>query len=163
MVATCSGKETGGTDTILVRPNSSLTWGQTKRLLLFFACALSAVALYFWQLGAWLVLPFLGAELALLAGGFYACCLQARRGESIAIDGDRVWVESRGGRAVFPRAWLQVRLVPHAVDGRPSRLLVGAHGRFLQVGAFLVDGERERLARLVERAAARKGGQPAAA
>ena len=156
MVVRNSSQESGGDETITIKPNQSLTWSQTKRLLLLFLCVFLAVAGYFWQLGAWMVVPFLGAELALLAGAFYVHSLHSARGETIEFDGERVWFRTRAGRTGFPRAWLQVRLLKSPVGDRPNRLIVGAHGRFMQVGTFLHDRERERLASMVERAAAQR-------
>jgi uncharacterized membrane protein len=40
-------------------------------VLLFFAACFTAIAGYFAVVGAWLVLPFAGLELAVLMGGFY--------------------------------------------------------------------------------------------
>lgn len=156
MVVRNNCRETGGREQITIKPNRSLTWPQTKRLLLLFLCVFLSVAGYFWHLGAWMVVPFLGIELAVLAGAFYINSLHGARGESIEFDGDRVWLRTRTGRAGFPRAWLQVRLLRNPVGDRPNRLIVGAHGRFMQIGSFLHDRERERLASMVERAAAQR-------
>ena len=150
MVDWNSRQEVGGRKRIIVRPNRSLTWGQTKALLLLFACAFCVVAIYFWQLGAWMVMPFLGVELIVLAGAFYFNSLRGSRGESIEFDEDKVWIETRNGWVSFSRAWIQVRLIRNSVVGRPSRLILGAHGRFLQIGEFLHDRERVLLAALVE-------------
>ena len=156
MVVLSSCRESGERRTITVRPNRSLSWRQTKTLLLFFACVLSMVALYFWQLGAWMVMPFLGVELMVIVGAFYFHCLRSSRGESIEFGDEKVWIETREGRAGFSRPWVQVRLVGNSISGHPRRLIVGAHGRFLQIGSFLHDGEKELLAAVVEETATQR-------
>ena len=156
MVAWSARQDSGAGRTITVKPNRSLTWGQTKTLLLGFASALLAVAAYFWHLGAWMVIPFLGVELLLIAGAFYFHSLRSSRGESIEFDEENMWVKTGSGRTGFPRPWIQVKVVRTGVPGHPNRLLVGAHGRFLQIGTFLHDRERELLASLVEETAAQR-------
>jgi len=59
----------------IVRPNCALSWRTTKLVLLFFAGCFAALSAYFAAVGAWLVLPFAGLELAVLVAGFYLSAL----------------------------------------------------------------------------------------
>jgi len=135
---------------IVIRPNRSLTWRQAQ--LFFASIALVSLGIATWLavLGFWPVLPFAGAELALLAGALYACALRTHSAEVVSVDGSTVAVE-KGRRAPeqrweFPRAWTRVRLLRSAARWYPSRLVVGSHGRTVTVGEFLNEEERRHLA-----------------
>jgi len=137
-----------------VRPNCALSWRMTKYVVLCFACCFSAIGVYFASLGAWLVLPFAGLELVVLAGGFYLSSLAGHSREVIEIQGAVVRV-LRGGRrleqvAVFPANWTQVALQRDPRGWYPSRLLLRCHGRGFEIGANVVEEEREELAVALE-------------
>lgn len=132
-----------------LRPNCALSWRRTKWLVLFFACCLGLVGCYFAALGAWLVLPFAGLELVVLAGGFYLSALAGHRREVIEINGSDLRV-LRGGRrleevARLSRYWTQVSLLRDPRGWYPSRLLLRCHGGRYEVGVKLVEAEREEL------------------
>jgi uncharacterized membrane protein len=133
-----------------IRPNCALSWRATKYLVLFFACCFGAIGIYFASLGAWLVLPFAGLELFVLAGGFYFSSLAGHTREVIEIEGPVARV-LRGGRrpeqvAVFPANWTQVVLHRDPRGWYPSRLLLRCHGRGLEIGTKIVEAEKEELA-----------------
>lgn len=140
----------------VVRPNRSLSWPQAKRVYLTLASLCMLVAVGFSLMGYWLVLPFAGAEILLLAVGFYLCALSGCETEVIRIKRDRIAIEKgrESMRTVweFDRAWARIELVPARIEWYPSRLVIRSHGKQLQLGAFLTDGERERLARELKRA-----------
>jgi len=61
----------------------------------------------------------------------------------------------------FHPYWVKVRIEPGSWRGWPSRLLVGSHGREVEIGVFLNEDERQALAqRLMEllRTANARGG-----
>jgi uncharacterized membrane protein len=139
-----------GDCTFTVRPNCALGWVWMKRLFLLLAACIVAVATYFASLGAWLVLPFAGLELAVLAAGVY---LNARWGatrEVISLRGDDLRV-ARGRRTLeevarLPRHWTRVVLLRDPRGWYPSRLLLQCHGRRIEVASSLVESERVSLA-----------------
>ncbi len=95
--------------------------------------------------GAWLVLPFAGLEgLALVAA---VVCLGRHAGdfERICLTGDRLVVEVQELKALrryeFNPAWVRIVV---SDEGR-GRLAVRYHGRELQIGRHLAEGERRRL------------------
>jgi uncharacterized membrane protein len=138
-----------------VRPNCALSWRATKYLVLFFACCFGAVGVFFASIGAWLVLPFAGLELVVLAGGFYFSALAGHAREVIEIQGPVLRV-MRGRRrldevASFPANWTQVLLRRDPTGWYPSRLLLRCHGRRLEIAAMIVEAEREELAAALER------------
>ena len=137
-----------------VRPNCALSWRSTKLLFLFFTCCLGAVACYFVFLGAWFVLPFAGLELVVLGAGLYLNALSGHTREVIKIDGPVLRV-LRGRRqleeiARFPANWSWAVLQRDPTGWYPSRLLLGCHGKGLEVGSKLVEHEREELAEGVQ-------------
>jgi len=106
----------------IIRPNCALSWRITKLVLLFFSGCLVVVAAYFAALGAWLVLPFAGLELLVLAAGFYLNALAGHTREVIEIEGPvlaglaRSAVPGGGGRP-------SGQLGPGRAAARPSRLV----------------------------------------
>lgn len=146
---------TPGTDTpakveILVRPNRSLSAPAILALVAAVVLVSFTIGLGFWLMGAVLVLPFAGLEALLVGGVFWLLHRHQADHERIVIDDDQVEViSSRGGRESrerFQRYWVRVRTVP-AHGGRLPRVLLGSHGRFIEVGGVLDGPEREALSR----------------
>ncbi|MEK9942127.1 MAG: DUF2244 domain-containing protein [Gammaproteobacteria bacterium] len=136
----------GGRDfRLLIRPNCSL--GMLAAWLMFGLFALVAVGIgtYMVMLGAWPVLPFLGLELALLAIAFVMLQKRARFFDLLVSEGDEVCVTKRDGegdrKQRFHRYWMQVR-VASGPYWYPSKLLVGSHGQFTEIGAELTEEDR---------------------
>ena len=140
----------------VIRPNRSLSWTQMKLVYAALASLCMLVAIGFTLLGYWMVLPFAGAEVLLLAVGFYLCALSGRETEVIRIKDDRIAIEKGQERTrtvwELDRSWARIELLPPRIEWYPSRLVIRSHEKQLQLGAFLTDGERERLARELERA-----------
>ena len=131
---------------LVARRNNSL--GRGGRLGVFaFICVVSVgIATAFASLGAWLILPFAGLEMAGLFLAFRYVDRHAGDYELIAIDGDRVQVESyEGGRRQrheFNRQW--ARLV---VVGEGERVALRSHGQELEIGRFVGAERRLEIAR----------------
>ncbi len=139
----------------VIRPNRSLTWPQTKLVCFSLASVCLLVAILFSAAGFWPVLPFAGAEVVVLVMAFYLCARSGRAIEVVCVWEDRVAVEKGppGTRRIceFQRPWARVALQPARIARHPSRLLVGSHGKQVQLGAFLTEDERRRLAGELER------------
>lgn len=133
-----------------IRPNRSLSWRGAKLFYAGMVAISLTIALGFASLGYWPVLPFAGAELLVLGCALYLCALDGKRREIVLVDDATVEVEK--GRttlersASFARAWTRVRVARPSVAWYPSRLLLGSHGREVEVGQFLNEEEREKLA-----------------
>jgi uncharacterized membrane protein len=133
-----------------VRPNCALTWRSTKRLFLGFGFCLAGVGCYFVSQGAWMVLPFAGLELVALGAGLYFSALSGHTREVVEISGAQLHI-LRGRRrleevASMPRYWTRVVLSRDPSGWYPSRLFLRCHGRRVEVGAKLIEAEREQLA-----------------
>lgn len=138
-----------GTATVAVFPHRSLS---RAGLALYFAVQ-SAATLGFAGLAAWrgIVLAPLYAVLVLV---LLAWCLQrvvraGGNGVIVSVTAQRMQIRQAGdGRLLgsFHPHWASLRLVSGRWPGWPSRLVVGSHGREVEIGAFLNDAERRELA-----------------
>ncbi len=119
-----------------------------------------AIALRLAVLGFWLVLPFTLIELALVYYMVNRIQRHANYVEKIRIDGEQVAVfhlgpGSRYDDAQFPLYWVKVDLRASSHRWYPHRLLLGASGRWVEVGSCLTDTERGCLADAVRQTIAR--------
>ena len=100
-------------------------------------------------LGFWPVLPFAGAEMALLGWALYSSMQRRFEHETIDISETEVVIRySRGepARVVFPRHWARVKIRRPNSPLHRSRLVIESHGRAYEVGKFLTEEERHQLA-----------------
>lgn len=135
---------------LTLAPNRSIS---AQGLLMFFG-AVSFVALaaagYFALHGLWVPLPLAGLELTALGLCLWYVRKRDNRAERVEIASDAVCVLRRGRRGTrrwdFSPAWTRVRLARGAHRWYPKRLLIGAQGNELELGAFLNDDERNEAA-----------------
>lgn len=144
----CAGESTGAF-VFQSRPNHSLSRSQERLAFWSLAALCFTSAIGFALLGFWLILPFAGLEIGLLAWAFEA--LRSREGdfESLVIDGDVVVLEwqagSRSGRRELNRRWARV-VCDCRPPGRNCHLSVSSHGHATEVGQYLSDEARLQLA-----------------
>ncbi len=107
------------------------------------------------MLGAWPVLPFLGLEVAVLGVVFLMLQRRSTFYDLVEARGDdiRFCQRSRHGEisGSLNRYWTQVTLSAGNY-WYPSRLLVGSHGKFVEIGAALTEEDRIRTAKELQRA-----------
>jgi uncharacterized membrane protein len=140
--------ERPGFSRIELLPNCSLS---VPAALFFFgtvALASLTFAMYFVMQGLWPVLPWAGAELALLGWALWASMRRRHWTQTITVTERDVEITTRGRegerRIVFSRHWASVKL--RGPQGwHPSRLLLESHGRTCEVGGFLTEEERRAL------------------
>jgi len=144
----------------VAKRNNSLS--STGRIIVFgliFVVSIG-IACAFAALGAWLILPFAGIEMGVLYWAFQAVERRAQDYERIAIDGDHIRVEiCETGRAwahEVSRHWAQV-----VVSRDGARLALRTHGREVEIGRHLNDGQRLALARALVKEL--RGNMPGAA
>jgi len=146
----------GGGYRFIIRPNRSLSW---RELLVFFYISLSVsflIALFFLLLGAWLVLPFTGLEMLLFFLGLYYVAKRSSRDcEWVTIREDGIETILFTGRIKtansFPRHWARLELKENE-KWYTSRLLLGCHGRYTEIGVQLSAEEKRALYRDLSRA-----------
>jgi len=143
---------------VTIRPNRSLSWRQSMVFLGAIAVPLLLVSLVLAAKGYWLILPFAGLEIAALFACLYVVAHAACRCEVISIGESVVTVEKgrdrgRGPEQVepgqctqFARGWVRVELSREATHWYPRRLWIGASGRRVEIGEFLVEEEKTELA-----------------
>lgn len=134
----------------VLRPNSSLTPQQA--LIFFAAISINSIiiGIVFASLGCWFVLPFSGGELVLLGLCLYSSLRRSEVCEVITVTKSKVRVE-RGSKTPeqafeFRRCLTNVEVVKSTVRGHPSRLAIRCLDRRIEVGHFLIESERGRLA-----------------
>jgi len=122
-----------------------------RTLMLGLIGCLGAVTIYFISQGAWMVIPFAGAEAMVVALGIYLSARSTATREVVTLSDDEIRIQQGRRRltevARFPRYWAQVSLLEDPRGWYPSRLLLGSHGNFVRIGTALVDVERLEVAR----------------
>jgi uncharacterized membrane protein len=140
----------GGGFSLVTRRNNSLGPGGRLAVFAFIFIVSVGIATAFALLGAWPVLPFAGLEMLALYLAFRCVDRHAGDYERIAVEGDRVEIESyEGGRRrchEFNRRW--ARLV---VAGHGERIALRSHGRELEIGRLVGAERRLEIARALAR------------
>jgi uncharacterized membrane protein len=120
--------------------NNSISPAGWRRVFAFISAVTLGIAAGFTALGAWLVLPFAGIELALLFWAFRYLESHSGDFDRITIEGDQVTVEvlERNSQQCyeFNRYWVQVLL-----QGG-SRLALRSRGIEVEVGRHLSIDDR---------------------
>ena len=134
------------------RPNRSMTPRQQS--LVFWSVALLCLgyASVFAGLGYWLVLPFAGLEIGVLAWAFQSMRAHDADYESITIQGQRLLLEWRDAGQVDRRewntCWTRAECVCQYQDHQ-CHFCVSSHGEAIELGRYLDDQGRIQLARTV--------------
>lgn len=135
---------------IELAPNCSLSPQGARLFVGSLALVTFGVAGFFALQGFWPILPFAGIEIGLLAWAVRASMRRGSEREFIVVTEDEVSIErqtpSGSRRTVFPRHWARVTLRGPQPAQHPSRLLIESHGRACEVGRFLTEDERQRVA-----------------
>jgi Integral membrane protein len=135
------------------RPNCSLTQGERKKVFWGIAAVTLLIATAFSWLGYWLILPFAGLEIGVLAWAFDALGRRADDYESLCICGDEILIERRQGKHLERRAlncqWAKLVLVGSR-PGCKVRLALRSYGQETELGAYLTDEARLELAKALQ-------------
>jgi uncharacterized membrane protein len=138
-----------GNDTVLLdatlRPSAPASRFALRLVLAIVAAVNLAFGLVFALHGAWLVTPFMGADVALLAWAFRASVRASRRHEHVTVTPSRLVVERHPPRGEPSEIALNPYWVRVDMADPPdhwSQLVLRSHGRALRIGAFLAPEER---------------------
>jgi len=135
---------------VVLSPNCSISW---RSLVLFYignCVVLLAIGIFFTFHGLWLVLPFSGLEILALGGALYLTSRKVHRKEVITLDRRHTRIE-KGVQRIdqswqFDTPWTRlIDLQPGNADRRRT-LALGSHGNYVEVGDFLDNSEKDRLA-----------------
>ena len=132
-----------------IKPNRSMSARNLVVSVICLTVVCLTIALSFFSLGLWLVLPFAGLEIFVVGIVVGYTIRRSEDYEIIQIDDKNVVVTQRQGRAVqekkFSRYWTRVRLQAGTTPLQPSRLEIGSHGKFIEVGRDLTQDSRQEL------------------
>ena len=134
----------------ILSPNCSISW----RDLVIFYCltctVIFAIGVFFTLQGMWLILPFSGLEMIVLGTALYLTSRKVHRREVITLGAEKIRVEK--GVQKVDQSWEfsapGTRLIEEPPEHRhaPRRLVLGAHGNYVEVGDFLDHLEKDALA-----------------
>lgn len=128
---------------LLAKRNCSLQAAQRRRAFGLIAGVSAAIGLGFAWVGAWMVLPFAGLELAALWWALHRFAAEADDFERVTIRGDRLLVEARTRGRVrtyeWNRRWTQV--IVHGGAGI-CRVALRSRGNEIEFGRCLSGGAR---------------------
>jgi uncharacterized membrane protein len=130
---------------VILRPAPPMS-PRALSIILGIVIAVNAVfALYFVLRGAWPMMPFMGADILLLAWAFRASTRAAKREEHVVLTPSLLAIARKSpGGAVSEVAlnpyWVRVDIADPPEHG--SQLTLWSHGKGVRVGSFLPPLER---------------------
>lgn len=131
-------------------PRCSLTPASARVFVAIVGATTFAVAALCALKGLWPVLVFAALAMALLAWAVRTSLRDGSKRETIAVDERSITVRRSDPAgehfSVFPRHGSRVKLHAPPQAHHPSRLMLESHGRACEVGRFLTQDERRRLA-----------------
>jgi uncharacterized membrane protein len=130
---------------VVLRPAPPLPPRVLLIILAIVASINVALALFFLLRGAWPMLPFMGADVALLAWAFRASEHAAKREEHVVLTPSLLRVARRPPKGApseftFNPYWVRVDMAIPPQHG--SQLTLWSHGKSLRLGSFLPPLER---------------------
>ena len=134
----------------VLSPNCSITWRELVLFYIFTCVVALAIGIFFTLQGLWLVLPFSGLEMLALGFALYLTSRKVNRKEVITLDQRRTRVE-KGVQRIdqsweFETPWIRLIDEPASRPNRSRKLAIGSHGNYVEVGEFLDNSEKDRLA-----------------
>lgn len=125
----------------LLTPNRSMSWQGNVRIWMALFALSALIVTGFSLIGAWVILPFAGLELAALAGGFYYTSRQCQKQEVLILGQDSIRLEKGMKRKEaewemprqFTRVWEDEARHPFT----PPKLHLQFRQEEIPVGAFL--------------------------
>jgi uncharacterized membrane protein len=130
---------------VTLRPSPPLPPRALLIVLTIVAALNAAFALFFLLHGAWPMLPFMGADVALLAWAFRASTEAAKREEHVVLTPSLLSIARRSPKSAlkeftFNPYWVRVDIASPPEHG--SQLTLWSHGKGLRLGSFLPPLER---------------------
>lgn len=151
----------------VITPHRSLSSGGFVLLMVLVGAIAFVAGLFFFLLGAWPVVGFLGLDVALIWLAFRASYRAARARETVEVNESEILVRrvsARGATAEwrFNPCWARLRVDRDREDG-VRRLALASRGRELEIAGWLSPPEKADFAAALSQAlaAARRGLAPA--
>lgn len=156
MIGGASSEKEAGIYRVLIRPNQSLSPGATILVVAGFTIVSLSIGIAFAIQGFWLVLPFAGIEVVIVATAFWLVAQSARDYDLLCVDDPNVvlYQHQHGFEKEyrFKRAWVKVRLESGERVWHSPRLMLGSHGDNIEIGRALTADRRRALAAEIRRA-----------
>lgn len=131
---------------MVLTPNKSMSWETNKKILFVMFAVNMAIGIAFAMQGAWLILPFAGLEILLVAIGTYYVCWRLNFQETIAIEGKALQLKKG---VYYPKQVWQWQKRDTALLTQPSHYRLSAPTLFLkhlnetvEIGNFLTRTEK---------------------
>lgn len=134
---------------LVLEPNKSMSWQTNKKILWFMLFVNMLIGISFALVGAWMILPFAGLEIAAVAAGTYYVCWKLNFKEIITIHEESVILQKG---VYYPKQTWKWQKATTALLSRPGRYRQSAPDLFLkhlnetvEIGDFLNRKEKIRL------------------
>ena len=138
---------------LVARPNRSATPALLAGTFIAMVLTSMLVVGFSIMQGNMLALPFALINLAAVAFCFRLSWRSGEDEDRIERRGDCViverWRRKRHDHIEFNIYWTRVWMEPGPYPGRPERVLMGSHGKAIEVGSFLAEDERQRLLKMI--------------
>jgi uncharacterized membrane protein len=149
--------ETLPTWAVTLRPNRSLSREGLATIIAIVAGFNLVAGLFFWIVGAWPIVGFMGLDVALVWWALRRNWFEGESFEQISITGDEVTLLRKPWRGAptswqFNRRWLRVDLEFDEARELVGRLYLAYRGKRHEIGFFLGAEDRQSLAKALQQA-----------
>lgn len=126
---------------LVLAPNRSASWHSNKCLLLIVGAVITAIAVGFAAIGAWMIVPFAGLEMLALGSALYWVNWQLHYRQVLWFDGQQLRIEKGhyGPRQqwCWSRRDTAVHVSEQALPGRPLNIHLSCGALSIPIGEFL--------------------------
>ena len=134
---------------IEIKPDCSLTWNEAKIIVGVVCSVILLISVYFASKGAWLVLPFSGAEIIMVISGFYLGFKNLQHRELIQIEENEIRIFQGLDKlmqvASFNPFWAKIKHSRDSNGWYQDRLYLHSHGKYVEVARGLTNEEKRKL------------------
>ncbi len=144
---------------IVARPNRSASWQSNKRVIIGIGILSGAIAGGFLLIGAWVILPFAGLEIAALSGALYYVNWKLEYRHVVTLDDELIVIEK--GFYHPKQTWQWPRADSYLVISQQERSHAAPEvslcrtGEAIRIGEFLSDIDTAELIRCLRDAGVR--------
>ncbi|MBZ2168680.1 DUF2244 domain-containing protein [Marinobacter sp. F4216] len=139
---------------LLLTPNRSLSWRGNVRIWLCVVAVTAIIATGMALAGAWVIIPFAGAEVLALAAGVYLTSKACQRQEVLTINDGDIRLEKGRTRKLsewtLPLRYARLRMNPPAHPFAPPKLALIHRDVHVSLGSFLNLEDTEALVSFLE-------------
>ena len=126
---------------IVLSPNRSASWTQTKLFITVIAIFVAMVAIAWAFAGAWVVLPFAGLEISLLAYLMYRGCYKSYQQQVIRVEPNTITIEQGVHQPVqkvqLCKQGVHLSVIEAETEFDVTRLNLIEQGQQIEIGGFL--------------------------